>query len=117
LRDIRDELIAAARHGQNESMVLGVLTECAAKHVNRLREVALFDHDIGPDGREQGLFFDDLAGMLYQEHERSYGLRCQVDRLVTAQGAKDATPHVEPKLAELIEELRFEFFHIPAPEI
>jgi hypothetical protein len=57
------KLVAFAGDSGDDAITLAAATKRLAEEEDMLREIALFDKRIGPDGREQFLLRDHLVGM------------------------------------------------------
>ena len=105
-RNVSDKSVAAARHRDDKTVVVGMLAEHASEHVDRLREVAFVDDDVGPEGAVQGLLFDERAGAFDQVDECAEDFRCQRDRPSIDSATQHAAPGVELESFELVNDVR-----------
>ena len=96
----RDELIAPPRNGGDEFTHLGVFSQRASEHRNRLREVGLLDNHIGPYRLEQLSLLDEAPAVLDQIDQdvedlavRATGWALSVERRDRRSGSSSNPPN------------------------
>jgi hypothetical protein len=96
--DIRNEAIPMAGHRRDERGIGRIIAQCFSQRKDGLRQVRLFDDDVGPHAVEQRFLADRHVSGFDQRDERVEGFWGQRNRLVSA---RELTfPWVEQELPE-----------------
>ena len=94
-RDTCRKPVSVTRNRHDMARLLRALSQGLAKQKDLLRQVAFFNHDIGPDRPEQFVFRDDAVAVRDEEDERIERFRRQRDRCAIAEQESHVRQHLE----------------------
>ena len=94
-RDACRKPVSVTRNRDDMPRLLRALSQGLAEQKDLLRQVAFFNHDIGPDRPEQFVFRDDAVAVRDEEDERIERFRRQRDGCAVAEEEAHLRQHVE----------------------
>ncbi|MCU7375181.1 hypothetical protein PEC18_31280 [Paucibacter sp. O1-1] len=74
-----DKAVATSRDGLDIDRLLGIVSKCLTQLADQILQRRFVDMTMAPDGVQQGVFADQLAGPAHQLAQHLEGPRCQLD--------------------------------------